>query len=62
MKSYKRLITLENTEHSLLVNGFNEFRNKLLDEEKPTEDVDRLLLKIIDAPFVKEKRRTFEAR
>lgn len=32
-------------------------------EEKPTEDVDSLLLKIIDAPYLKEKRRaSYEAR
>ena len=33
---------------NLLVNGMNEFRNMLLAEDLPTEDVDELLLKIID--------------
>ena len=35
-------------ECNLLINGMNEFRNMLLAEELPTEDVDELLLKIID--------------
>ena len=59
----KWVITLNTFEHNLLINGFNEFRNKLLSEGKPTEDVDRLLLKIIDPPNLKEKRRAvYEAR
>ena len=35
-------------ECNLLINGMNEFRNVLLAEDLPTEDVDELLLKIID--------------
>ncbi len=35
-------------ECNLLINGMNEFRNMLLAEDLPTEDVDELLLKIID--------------
>ena len=63
MRSRKRVITLDDFEHNLLINGFNEFRNMLLEEEKPTEDVDELLLKIIDAPLEKDKRRSgYEAR
>ena len=34
-------------ECNLLINGMNEFRNMLLAEDLPTEDVDELLLKII---------------
>lgn len=63
MKSDKRVITVDPFEHDLLLNGFNEFRNKLIEEDKPTEDVDILLLKILDAPHLKEKRRVgYEAR
>lgn len=63
MKSNKRVITVDPFEHDLLINGFNEFRNQLLEKEKPTEDVDVLLLKIIDAPYLREKRRaSYEAR
>ena len=35
-------------EFNLLITSMNEFRNMLLAEELPTEDVDELLLKIID--------------
>ena len=35
-------------ECNLLVNGMNEFRNLLLAKDLPTEDVNKLLLKIID--------------
>lgn len=63
MKSGKRVITVDSFEHDLLINEFNEFRNQLLKEEKPTEDVDILLLKIIDAPYLREKRLSaYEAR
>ncbi len=57
MRSDKRVIALDDFQHNLLVNGMNEFRNELLAEDKPTEDVDRLLLLIIDAPTMREKRR-----
>ena len=35
-------------ESNLLINGMNEYRNMLLADGLPTEDVDELLLKIID--------------
>ena len=35
-------------ECNLLINGINEWRNLLLEQGKPTEDVDVLLLKIIN--------------
>lgn len=55
------VVTLDGFEQRLLVNGLNDFRNDLLRDEKPTEDVDDLILKVIDTP--KEKRRGFrEAR
>ena len=46
--SKKTKIKLTDFECNLLVNGMNEFRNILLAEDLPTEDVDELLLKIID--------------
>ena len=57
MRNDKRVIALDEFQHNLLVNGMNEFRNELLAEDKPTEDVDRLLLLIIDAPTMRERRR-----
>ncbi len=44
----KTKLKLTDFECNLLINGMNEFRNMLLAENLPTEDVDELLLKIID--------------
>ena len=44
----KTKIKFTDFECNLLINGMNEFRNMLLAEALPTEDVDELLLKIID--------------
>ena len=46
MKKVK--IKFTDFEYNLLINGMNEFRNMLLAENLPTDDVDELLLKIID--------------
>ena len=46
--SRKTKIKFTDFECNLLVNGMNEFRNMLLAEDLPTEDVDELLLKLID--------------
>ncbi len=46
--SRKTKIKFTDFECNLLINGMNEFRNMLLSENLPTEDVDELLLKIID--------------
>jgi hypothetical protein len=58
----KVVVTLDGFEQRLLVNGLNDFRNDLLREEKPTEDVDDLILKVIDAPKEKHRRGLREAR
>lgn len=44
----KTKIKFTDFECNLLINGMNEFRNMLLEEGLPTEDVDKLLLKIIN--------------
>ena len=46
--SRKTKIKFTDFECDLLMNGMNEFRNMLLAEELPTDDIDELLLKIID--------------
>ncbi len=57
MRADYRVIELDEFNHNLLINGLNEFRNMLLQQEKPTEDVDALLLKLIDARRHRERRR-----
>ena len=54
MAEEKRVVELTNFEYRLMVGGLASFRNDLIREEKPTEDVNELLLNVIDAP--KKKR------
>lgn len=54
----KRVLTVDDFEHNLMLNGINEYHNMLLEQELPTDDVDDLLLKVLDAPL--QKRRRFE--
>ena len=53
----KVVVTLDDFEQRLLVSGLADFRNDLIRDAKPTEDVDDLILKVIDAPTQKEKRK-----
>ena len=53
----KVVVTLDDFEQRLLVSGLADFRNDIIRDEKPTEDVDDLILKVIDAPTQKEKRK-----
>ncbi len=53
----KVVVTLDDFEQRLLVNGLTDFRNDLLREDKPTEDINELILKVIDAPTRKEKKK-----
>ena len=57
MSGEKVVVTLDDFEQRLLVSGLADFRNDLIREDKPTEDVDALILKVIDAPTQKEKRK-----
>lgn len=60
-KEEKRVLTLDRYEHGVVINALNEMRNDLLEEERPTDIVDEVLLKTIDAP-VKKCRSRDEAR
>ena len=62
MRVDKRVIVVDSFEHDLMINGINEFRNMLIEEEKPTEDVDNLLIKILDAPYQRKRRLDREDR
>ena len=57
MAEEKVVVTMEDYEQRLAVKGLMEFRTDLLEEDMPTEDLDDLILKIIDAPTRKEKRK-----
>ena len=57
MAEEKKVVTLDDFEQRLMVSSLMDFRNDLLRDEKPTEDINDLILKAIDAPTKKEKRR-----
>ena len=48
MKDKKVKIKFDSFECNLLINGIFEWRNMLLEQDLPIEDVDALLLKIIN--------------
>lgn len=61
MAEDKIVVTLDSFEQRLMVSALTDFRNDLLREEKPTEDVDGLLLKVIDAVPRKERKKADRA-
>ena len=61
MAEDKVVVTLDRFEQRLMVSVLTDFRNDLLREEKPTEDVDGLLLKVIDAAPQKERKKADRA-
>lgn len=53
MYKKKYRIILTRFEQRLLVRSLTEFRSQLLSSGKPTEDINDLILKVIDAPIYK---------
>ena len=49
---------MDEYEHGIITNALNDMRNELIEEKRPTDAVDDLLLKVIDAP--KKKKRWFK--
>ena len=61
-KKEKRILELDRYEHGVVINALNDMRNDLIEEERPTDIVDEVLLKTIDAPTKKVKCKSDEAR
>lgn len=61
MAEDKVLVTLDSFEQRLMASALTDFRNELLRKEKPTEDVDGLILKVIDAAPQKERKKADRA-
>lgn len=57
----KVILTLDKYEHGIMIRALNELRNDMLEESRPTDAVDEVLLKTIEAPPKKAKWRD-EAR
>ena len=57
MKEEYRILTLDDYEHRTVVHALNDLRSEQIEQQRSTEDVDALLLKTIDAPRKKKRRR-----
>ncbi len=57
MTETKRVIEVTDFEYRLMVNCMRTARNEFIDEGAPTEDVSRLMVKVMEAPTKKEKRK-----
>ena len=53
----KYILKIDDFEHRVLVNALNSMRNQLIQEGQYNDDLDRLILKVIDAPVKKRFRR-----
>ena len=61
-KQEKRILELNRYEHGVVINALNEMRNNLIEEQRPSDIVDEVLLKTIEAPSKKVKCKYDEAR
>ena len=57
MAQTQHVIRVSDYEQRLMVAGLNDYRNDLIREGKPTEDINTLILKVIDAPVKKPSRK-----
>ena len=53
IKDYEHRLKLDDYEHRLLVSCVNQARTVFLEQGKPTDDVDALLIRIIKSPSKK---------
>ena len=49
----KYILKIDDSEHRVLGYAFNSMRNKLIQEDQYNDALDRLILKVIDAPVKK---------
>lgn len=53
----KKVLTFGRDEQELMVKSLNDTRTAALEMNIPTEEVEDLIMKVIDAPTRKERRR-----
>ena len=46
----RRVLSLDQYQHGVIVNALNDKRSDLIKEKRPTDIVDEVLLKALDAP------------
>lgn len=56
MSDETKVLELNKYEYGVVFHSLNDKRNKLLREQRSTDAVDDVLLKVIDAPAKKEKK------
>lgn len=61
-KEEKHVLELDHYERGVVINALNDMRNDMIGEDRPTDIIDEVLLKAIDAPVRKVRSRTDEAR
>ena len=52
-RTEKHIVTLDCCEHGVVIHALNDLRTRLIQSERPTDVVDDILLKTIDAPVKK---------
>lgn len=60
MRNQKYYIAIDENERKIILNALNALRNKLLAEDRYTDAVDDVLIKVINAPVKKFKIRITE--
>jgi hypothetical protein len=56
MAEEQKVFEMDTYQQGALVNSLNAQRNECIREGRPTEDIDELLLKAIDAPSKRKRR------
>ena len=54
-KTERHILALDRYERGVVISALNELRNDMLEEKRPTDMVDEVLLKAIDAPVKRVK-------
>ena len=62
MREERVVMSLDKSEHGVVITALNDKRNILLKNKRCTDVVDGVLLKVIDAPSKKVRVRDDEAR
>lgn len=61
-KPSKRVLTLDSYQYGVVIHALNELRNDLIHEQRPTDIVDEVLVKTIDAPSKSRKGKCRDER
>ena len=55
MRNQKHYIAIDESERRIILNALNALRNKLLAQDRYTDAVDDVLIKVVNAPIKKFK-------